>query len=465
MTPDPDILPVYELAEARAREDERQLLGLALTDPERAVEVLALLPAYDCSTPEHAALVRLLSERLAHGESLEVVDIVQTIARDQRRYGGAGYVASLPEHAPPAAIDLRALAARCRQRATRRMLGQIGEILTRASKGEEVTLGGDALPDHPDALASAVALHLSRLAEPSARTEWTLAEAIDEALQTRRRTRESGRQPTISTAVRELDSLLDGGLRAGELVVIAGRPGSGKTACALGLASEAAQAGARVGVVSLEMGAPELSDRLLARASRVPLSAIRRGEVDDEPVMNDWRDEVSSWRIRISAPSSITPAGIVTTARRWAARGLDLLVIDYLQLVRHVRAERHDLAVGATATLCKQLARDLQIPVILLSQLNRGVEQRSSGPVAADEEGAWWDLVELPRLSDLRDSGQIEQDADMVLFPLQAELLGVDLQGAACLVVAKNRNGRVGVAPLRWDGPTASYRAVSGRSA
>lgn len=463
---DPDVIQSHELDAMHARQDERMALGVALLDPEKAVEVLALIPAEQCLEPHHGALLRLLSERLQKGLSLDFVEVGIAVAAAPARYGGSAYVSELPEHVPSAALDLKVIADRVRQRYVMRLLWSVGATLIKASSGEPTTLDGEALPEAPDAIASTVALHLSRMAQPTVKTEWTLVQAVNEAVIARQDAALATRPRIVATPNRSVDEILDGGLRAGELVVVAGRPGAGKTAYALGLVAGAADREhkpARVGVISLEMGAYELSDRLLARASGVPLGRIRRGEVDDEPQMEDWREYIGLWPVRIAAPASLTPAGLVTQARRWAARGLDLLVVDYLQLIKHGRAERHDLAVGATATLCKQLARDLGIPVVLLSQLNREVEKRATSK-RKPGAGGWWEGLELPRPSDLRDSGQIEQDADVILFPIRAEQFGLDDDPAdAALVVAKNRNGRIGVTGLRWDGPTASYRSDTAR--
>jgi replicative DNA helicase len=446
-------------AQAQALSDERLLLSVALQDPVKALDVLALVPPDDLELGHHRELMRYLTQRVQRGQSLGLVEVMADGHGMMQRFGGAGYVADLSDYAPSTSLDLRALGQRIRARKQLRQLGSIGHTLVRASQGEQVAYDGDALPDEPDGIASVLALELARVAEPPVRVEWTLAQALDDAVWDRVVAREEGRPPTVATQIRDLDLMLDGGLRRGELVIVAGRPGAGKTAFALGVGVDAASKGSRVGVISLEMSATELGDRQLARMSRCPLGKIRRGEVDQDDRIRDWRDAMAEWPMRIAAPSSTTPEGIVTQARRWAARGLDLLVIDYLQLVRHSRAERHDLAVGGTATLCKQLARDLGIPVVLLSQLNREVEKRATPQRKRldQQREAWWTEVELPRLSDLRDSGQIEQDADVVLFPVRAEQFGVDSPSAAAVIVAKNRNGAVGPVPLTWHGPTVSY--------
>jgi replicative DNA helicase len=450
-----------ELGDLAALQDERLLLGVCLQDPEKALDAIALVPAEDLADPRHQALMRLLADRVLHGKSLDYIEVVQAVhAVGPSRFGGAAYVVELPDHAPSTFVDLEALGQRIRERYTRRILATVGHTLLRGARGEPTTFDGAVLPSAPDALAGAVALALSRIAQPAVQVESTLGEALEAAVDQRRTAREQGKPRAVATCVSAVDTILDGGVRAGELVIVAGRPGAGKTAYALGIASDCAEAGGRVGVVSLEMGREELADRLLARAAGTPLARIRTGELDDDENMRQWRAHVGAWNIRIAAPPSASTPQVITQARRWAARGLDLLVIDYLQLMKHGRADRHDLAIGETTSALKQLARDLRVPVLLLSQLNREVDRRSSTKKRVQQDEHWWLDVELPRLSDLRDSGHIESDADVVLFPVRGEQFGIESPSAAALVVAKNRNGRVGVAPLGWHGPTASYGAA-----
>lgn len=439
-------------SQTQAIEDERMLLSVALQDPERALDVIALVPAEDMTSLGHRRLMELLVERVRLGKSLVWHEILPDLREHADRFD-LTQIIQLSDYAPSTLVSLDGPARRIRQRAAQRTLGQIGQALISVAQGEQATYAGDALPDDPDAVASTLAAELARVAEPAVRSDWTVGAALDASLTERREARERGRPTTVPTGSRHVDDLLDGGLRAGELVIVAGRPGAGKTAYALGLAADAASKGARVGIVSLEMGAGELADRVLSRSSCVPLAKIRTGVMDS--MLGEWREAVSGLDLRIATPTVATVASIATQARRWLARGLDLLVIDYLQLVKHDRADRHDLAVGNTATACKRLARELRIPVVLLSQLNREVERRHGK--APPDEPRWWEHVELPRLSDLRDSGQIEQDADLVLFPVRAEQYGVQVPHSAALCVAKQRNGRTGVVPLSWRSLTAAY--------
>lgn len=459
------VISSREYAASAAREDERMLLGIAMRDAGKAVEIVALCPSQDLNSPHHQLLLDLLGERLSRSLPIDLPSLVDAVlTQGDQRFGGAGYVASLSDHAPSTEVNLPALCSRIRARSTLRILGEVGQALVSAAQGEAATLGGEALPDEPEAIASNAGRHLLALADPARENESSIGQAADDAAEERAARKASGRPMAIGTGHQQLDDLLDGGLRMGELIVVAGRPGSGKTAFGLGVAADLAARGWRVGIVSLEMSREELGDRVLARTSGISLGRIRRGTVDDDEEILGWRKALRGWRMQVSAPSSATPSAIHAKARHWKARGLSLLVVDYLQLVKHDRQDRHDLAVGSTATSLKVLARDLGIPVLLLSQLNRESEKRQGPPVKRkameQQREAWWEEVALPQLSDLRDSGQIEQDADVVLFPLRAAMMGVDNETAAAVYVAKNRNGRTGCVGANWHASTASYLAL-----
>ncbi|MBL8825432.1 MAG: DnaB-like helicase C-terminal domain-containing protein, partial [Planctomycetaceae bacterium] len=244
------------------------------------------------------------------------------------------------------------------------------------------------------------------------------------------------------------------GLRPKQLIVIAGRPGSGKSVLGLQLAAHATiDLGKAVLFVSLEMSRQELAERLFAARAEVHAERIASGHLDE-----DDRRRLVDAQNQIGFPSSAiddTPrrsiVEIVSQARRLKrSGGLDLLVVDYLQLIEpdNSRDPRHE-QVARMARRLKMLARELEIPVVCLAQLNREVEKAGNGK---------------PKLSHLRESGSIEQDADVVILVHREEQSrpdDPDVIGQAELIVAKQRNGRTGTVRALWQGETYRFLPLS----
>ena len=256
-----------------------------------------------------------------------------------------------------------------------------------------------------------------------------------------------GAKPGIETGFRDVDRIL-GGFQKTDLIILAARPGVGKTAWALNVASHAASNHKKVMVFSLEMSDLQLGQRLLSMTSSVPLENIRKGEIS----IDEWESlsaAQDSFYMVIDETSSITPVEMKNKCRRFKQEkgGLDLVIIDYLQLMSMggYRIEQREKEIAAITRSIKIMAKELDCAVILLSQLSRGPEQRGGD--------------HMPKLSDLRDSGAIEQDADVVIFlkredyyQTEDERAEVDnTTGLTCVVnIAKHRNGPVGVATLAW---------------
>jgi len=244
----------------------------------------------------------------------------------------------------------------------------------------------------------------------------------------------------IPTGFTDLDKLT-GGLQRSDLIILAARPSMGKSALALGMAYGAAvQHGMKVGFFALEMSAEQLVQRLLSTETGVDSHRLRLGQIDD----SEW-DRVSrafgrlaEAQIYIDDSAAASIMDVRSKARRMQAEvGLDLLIIDYLQLMSGRRTENRVQEIAEISRGLKGIARELNVPVVALSQLSRGVETR------ADHR---------PMLSDLRESGSIEQDADIVMFIYREEKYDADTdrKGIAELIVAKHRNGPVDTVNLRF---------------
>jgi len=253
----------------------------------------------------------------------------------------------------------------------------------------------------------------------------------------------------VRSGIGQIDAIT-GGWQKSDLVILAARPSVGKTALATSMALSAAINGKRVAIFSIEMSAEQVGSRLLSSASGIPLAAIRNGGIDLVQLseLEDWAETLSKLNIYVDDAPAATPAIVRSKCRKIAAeRGVDLVIVDYLQLMSPDKGSKDANRVNEVADISralKALARELDVPVIALSQLSRMSEYRDSGE---------------PRLSDLRDSGAIEQDADMVLMLWRKEQPDFTKQSeVVSCKIAKHRNGPTGVCDLEFIKSTATFR-------
>lgn len=299
----------------------------------------------------------------------------------------------------------------------------------------------------------------------------TIKDAVNISIQMAEKAfKTDGNVTGVTTGLRDLDKKL-GGLQQSDLLILAARPAMGKTSLAVNIAYNAANAhaksggqeGGSVGVISLEMSADQLATRLLSSLSGIPSEKMRTGSFNTEDFHR--MVDVSRWLSQIPLHIDDTPAQTITAVRNRARRmkrkhGLDMLIVDYLQLLRGTgskQSENRVLEVSEITRGLKAIAKELQIPVVALSQLSRGVESRED---------------KRPMLSDLRESGSIEQDADVVMFiyrdeyylqaqePDQGDATKhaewqdkmEKARSIAQVIIAKQRHGSVGSVDLRFDG-------------
>jgi replicative DNA helicase len=260
----------------------------------------------------------------------------------------------------------------------------------------------------------------------------------------------------VPTGFPELDETLSG-LQQSELVILGARPSVGKTSLALDIARNAAKAGHTVGVFSLEMSREQLQDRIIASESGVPLWNILTGRISSDAEFVQIQgalDRLSDINLFIDDSPSLNVLQMRSMARRLQVEhGLDLLVVDYLQLIRpRISSDNMVNMITEISRGLKALARELKVPVLALSQLSRGLEQRDH---------------KVPRLSDLRDSGSIEQDADVVMFIYRDERNPNDTSSASDnivhLNVAKHRNGALKNLDFFFDAERATFKTIEKR--
>jgi replicative DNA helicase len=274
----------------------------------------------------------------------------------------------------------------------------------------------------------------------------TLKQAAEEFLENLQKQIEGKGTETggLTTGFEELDRMSQGGMKPGDMFVVAARPSMGKTAFTLNVSSHVATKLRKpVMFFSLEMGAEQLVQRLLGAEARIDLSNLRRGIVKDAEwaMLAEASGRLSDAALFIDETPSISVTEMRNKCRRQAHEtGLSLVVVDYLQLMTGPPSDNKATEVGEISKGLKTLARELNIPVIALSQLNRGVESRTD---------------KRPMMSDLRESGAIEQDADIIAFLdreeyYQKDMTPEDKLGIAEVIIAKHRNGPVGSVELRF---------------
>lgn len=257
----------------------------------------------------------------------------------------------------------------------------------------------------------------------------------------------------VPTGFRDLDEIT-GGLQRSDLIILAARPSVGKTSCAMSIAyNVATMHQATVGVFSLEMSREQLVQRLLAMDTGIDTHKLRTGHVRESElqIVMEAMGRLSAAPIYVEDTPGLSVMEVRSKARRLQAQsGVDLLIIDYLQLMQGRRTDNRVQEVSEISRGLKALARELNVPVVALSQLSRAVEGRTS---------------HVPMLSDLRESGSIEQDADIVMFIYREELYDreTDKKGIAELHIAKHRNGPVGVVPMRFEASTTRFMDLSYR--
>lgn len=256
----------------------------------------------------------------------------------------------------------------------------------------------------------------------------------------------SGSQIGIKTGWHSLDKKL-GGWHKGDLTIIAGRPGMGKSSFGINAVINAAKLGANVGFVSVEMDAASLGIRIAASEAGVSVTSLRNGTIqqDDFDKVVAASNRVAKLPLRILDAPSWTMGQIIRQCHAWHRSGLEMVVIDYLQRTRPDKEQdRHDLSIGQMAKDAKTLAAVLEIPVLLLSQLSRNLENRQD---------------KRPQMSDLRESGQIEQEADNILMLYRDHVYDETAdESAGEILVEKQRQGPTGFIHMSWDGSRSLWK-------
>jgi len=434
---------------------EKSLLGSALIDQDAMLKISDIVTEHDFYKNAHRYIFGCMSELYAKGEPIDILTINTSLEEKglTEKVGGRSYLASLTNSVPTAAHVVQYANIVSKKATLRKLLAAASEI-TSLSYQEEHEIES-LLDQAQQQLYGVTQRHLTKAFTDIKQVLHGAFDRIDELH------REKGKLRGVSSGFKKLDDLL-AGFQKSDLVILAARPAVGKTSLALDFARAAATKGkVPVGMFSLEMSKEQLVDRMLCAEAGVDLWKLRTGNLSDRPDSDDFPRIGRAMGVLSEAPIYIddTPGNTVlqirTKARRLQAEhGLGLLVIDYLQLMDTTRKMENAGRVQQVAEMSrglKNLARELNVPIIALSQLSRAVEH---------------DKPAIPKLSHLRDSGSIEQDADIVLFlyrkaadrNYRLEDIPPDERYLGEIHIAKHRNGPTGVVKVFFDEQRASYR-------
>jgi replicative DNA helicase len=430
-------------------EAEKAVLSAILLDNTSLHGLMAELKAEDFYHPSHQTLYRAMTSLHEERQPVDLLTLSDylTTRKLLDSVGGPvtlGEIADFEATAAHAAHHARIV----RDKSVKRRLIQVATELTEMAFAQEDT--AERLLDEAEGRVLEISQAARRSSFASLHEEMPATFDYVEDIMNR-----AGSLTGIPTGFTEVDKMT-GGLQSGELVVIAARPSMGKTALALNIARNAAiDHDKKVAVFSLEMNTRALILRMLSSEARVDFAGLRTGylPIGDVRKLTDAGERLSHANVWIDDGGDASILEMKAKSRRLAAdQGLDLVIVDYLQLAHSERrSERKDLEIAEISKGLKALAKELKIPVIALSQLNRGPEQRDPDK-------------RRPMLGDLRESGAIEQDADVIAFIYRDEVYNPhneEKRGVAELIVAKQRNGPTGTVELQFQARYARFNDLA----
>ena len=433
-------------------EAESSVLGGLLLDNGAWDRVGDLLIDRDFYRHEHQLIYAAIGALINASKPADVITAFEHLQNQGHAdaVGGLGYLNSLAQYVPSAS-NIRRYAEIVRERSIlRKLVSASDEIATAAfnPKGKQV----DKILDEAEQKIFNIGEEGSRMKQGFQSMDTLVVELLD-------RVQEMADNPNditgVPTGFHDLDKMTSG-LQPGDLVVLAARPSMGKTAFAINIAEHVAlNEGLPVAVFSMEMGASQLAVRIVGSIGRVDQGHLRTGKLSDEewPRLTEAIERLRTVSLHIDETPGLTPSELRANARRLARQcgKLGLIVVDYLQLMSGSGGSDGDnraTELGEISRGLKMLAKELQCPVIALSQLNRGVEQRTD---------------KRPMMSDLRESGAIEQDADIIMFIYRDDYYNKDSKdpGVAEIIIGKQRNGPTGTVRLAFLKPLTRFESLA----
>jgi replicative DNA helicase len=438
-----DLLPPHN------QEAEEAVLGSLMIDPEAILRVASFLSPEHFYIVKHAwiyeAMLRL-QDRRDPIDLLTVSSELQAVGKLDE-IGGEGYIAQLT-NTVPTALNVEAYAHGVEQNAVRRKMISAASDIARLAYDQTLDI------QNVIEKSEAAVFNVSEAHGESGMVP--MRKAVSDFFERIEYLHEHKDEPLgIPTGFNDLDRLT-GGLQKGDLVIVAARPGVGKTSLMLGLGQHAAMKHRqRVAIFSLEMSNEQLVQRFAASETGIDSQRLRRGDLRDDEwgALTRVSMQMADLPMFLDDTPSLTPLDLRVKSRRiYQEYGLDLIIVDYLQLMQGDSSSGRETnrvqEISYISRSLKQIARELKVPLIAGSQLSRLVEQRSD---------------KRPMLSDLRESGSIEQDSDIVMFIYRDELYNADTEfkNVAEISVAKNRNGPTGKANLFFDSKLTTFKNLA----
>ena len=431
-------------------EAEQAVLGCILIDNQAQVDILSLMHEEDFYSEAHQQIFKSMSKVYQKSIPVDFVTLTDQLEKDGmlEKVGGIDYVTFLT-NAVPSAANFNHYCEIVKSDSIRRKLIKSGqEIIENAfdnqDKDKSLQFAEQVIFDISEKEGRSSLEHVGR-------NDGAVKKVIDKFS-------EIAKDPTIlkgiSTGYTDFDKITNG-LQNSDLILLAARPGVGKTSFSMNILVHAAtELGKKCAIFSLEMSKEQLMQRAICSLAKVSMGKALKGEMDGEEWKRIWAasKKLEQSGLYIDDSSMTTPADLLSKCRRLKMQeGLDLIMVDYIQLMTSAKKQdNRQLEISDISRTLKIAAKELNVPIIVLSQLSRAVESRQD---------------HRPLLSDLRDSGAIEQDADIVLFIYNPEKYNdvpqEDEPGTVELIIAKHRNGGTGTVKLRWIGQYTTFVNIS----
>lgn len=424
------VTPPYDL------DAEKNVIASILIDKEALIRAADILSFEDFYEPSHKIIYNAAIELFQSSSPVDAVTVKSFLKKNKElKKGGTEEIFNELTTIIPLTTNIEHYAKIIKEASLRR------KIISMSS--ELVDLGLDQGKKFED-IVDEIEKRIFQITENSTLKSYTHIRDVITELTERLENEDKDKEKLLglSSGFQGIDGLI-GGMHKGDLIILAARPSVGKTAFMLEvIRHQAVNLGKKILVFSLEMGQDQLGDRLLSLQSNVGLMDIRLGQLDGEKwsKCSDAMGELYESDILIDDTPGLHISEVRTKARKWSIEvGVDAIFVDYLQLLQGRNKDNRALEVSQISQGLKNIARELRVPVIALSQLNRAVESRND---------------RRPQLSDLRESGSIEQDADIVVFLHRDAYYNKEMaeeeRNKAEAIVAKNRNGATGIANLRF---------------